>query len=466
MNPNTSRAWIYTDDGGAPLLKVVRRDLADGDKKIHQERFDGSQWVKGGIKGLRPLLRLPEIVGDPSRRVVVAEGETCADAARDVWPQAVATTWPGGTKSWDKADWKPIKGREVWVLSDADDGGRECASGIARRLHEQGCEVRVHLAEGTDGWDVADAVSDIGTDGARERIEGELVEYQPPKGDPDYQPRRRSFYEEAIHQIHMAERVESGGVTLHTAGLAEIFPGGLLPGELLLIASRPGIGKTMLMLVEAVAQLRAGGAVLFACLDTAPVICYARLVAVHTGKRWGDYFTDAGRADREDDFLDFARTYRDRFAMLDAQWTMADLRAEITDWLAHNGGGPALVIVDTTNRIVERGDSYERHSQTAENLAALAQEMTVPICGLTHVNRGSGDNPGLEHISNTGMAEQVADRVVIMIPRQPKPKDRPSWCPHIKLKLAKDRYPINRPEGRWDWDVTMEPQYPRVRSGW
>ena len=466
MNGSTTREWVYTDSGGAPVLKVVRRDDGLGRKRIHQEHYNGSGWKKGGIKGARPLLRLPEIVGEPERRVIVVEGETCADAAGEAWPGAIATTWPGGSKAWSKADWTPLGEREVWVLADADDPGRDCASGIAELLHGQGCGVRIQLAEGDDGWDVADAVQDVGPEGARERIEFDLAEYHPPAGDPGYEPRRRDFLAEAVHQIEMANRVETGGVRLHTAGLADLFTGGLMPGELVVTAARPGGGKTMLWLVEVEAQLRAGGAVLFACLDTAPVICYARLVAAHTGKRWGDYFTDVARDQREDDFLAFARSHGNRFAMLDAQWTLPGLRAELLDWLASLEGGSGLVIVDTSNRISAHGDSYERHSRVAEGLANLAQEAGVALCALTHVNRGAGSHPALEHISNTGAAEQVADRVVILVPADVEKKGRPAWCPRIRMSLAKDRYPINRPEGRWDWNVTMEPQYPRVVSGW
>ena len=467
MNSSTAREWVYTDSGGAPVLKVVRRDTGPGRKKIHQEHYNGAGWTKGGIEGPRPLLHLPEIAGEPSRRVIVSEGEKCADAVAEAWPDAIATTWAGGSSAWSKADWSVLRdGRQVDVLADGDDPGRKCAHGIAALLYGQGCRVRVHLAEGSDGWDIAEAVEWSGPAAAAERIEVDLVEYRPPAGDPDYEPRRRDFLAEAVHHIEMAERVEAGGVSLHTPGLADLLPGGLMPGELLIMAARPGGAKTTVMLVEALEQIRAGGAVLFASLDTAPLVCYARLVAAHTGKRWGDYFTDAGRADREHDFLDFAKSYRDRFAMLDARWTLRELRREILDWRDKLDTPSALAIIDTSNRISEGGDSYERHSRVAEGLAGIAQETGTALVALTHVNRGSGTNPGLEHISNTGAAEQVADRVVILVPDDVKKPDRPAWCPRIRMKLAKDRYPIGRPDTRWEWNITVRPEFPTVQSGW
>ena len=159
----------------------------------------------------------------------------------------------------------------------------------------------------------------------------------------EYTPRRRDPIAEAEHQLEMAHRIETGGVYLYSAGLKNLFTGGLIPGELLITASRPGGAKTTIWLVEMVEQLREGGAVLFACLDSSPAMCYARLVAAHESRRWGEYFSDEGRARRATDYRGFARTYGERFAMLDSTWTLGALRCELLDWRAEVGDTRALV---------------------------------------------------------------------------------------------------------------------------
>ena len=131
--------YVYTDAGGSPVLKTVRRETTNG-KRFHQEHPDGNGgWVKGGIKGLNPLYGLPGILEDTNRKVVIVEGEKCVQAVREAFPSECVTTWPMGSKSWDRADWSVLRDRPITILSDGDDGGRAAATGIAKRLHHQGC---------------------------------------------------------------------------------------------------------------------------------------------------------------------------------------------------------------------------------------------------------------------------------------------------------------------------------------
>ena len=164
-----TREWIYPDSGGAPLQKAVRRDMPDGSKRYHQEHYNGTRWVNGAMKGPRPLYGLPDIAGDRRRPVIIVEGEKCVDAAADAWPDRLFTTWAGGSNAWEKTDWTPLVGREVWILADADDPGRKCASAIAERLTvEHGCKVKVSLPPGDDGQDVDDWIERYGPDTALE----------------------------------------------------------------------------------------------------------------------------------------------------------------------------------------------------------------------------------------------------------------------------------------------------------
>ena len=175
---------VYTDDGGAPVLKVVRKDRPGKKKLIHQERHEGpAGWVRGGLVGemkdRQPLLGLPEIVGQPETKAVIVEGERCVDAIRDAWPGTLATTWPGGTSAWRKADWSVLGKREVSILADADDVGRRCARGIAELLAKQGCTVSLALPEGDSGEDVADWLS-LGAAAARRRVASLLKPFRKP----------------------------------------------------------------------------------------------------------------------------------------------------------------------------------------------------------------------------------------------------------------------------------------------
>lgn len=51
---------------------------------------------------------------------MLCEGEKAADGAVDLLPEHVATCWPNGTNSWQKADFAALVGRDVLLWPDND----------------------------------------------------------------------------------------------------------------------------------------------------------------------------------------------------------------------------------------------------------------------------------------------------------------------------------------------------------
>ncbi len=47
IRPKQTRHWDYPARDGSPLVRVMRVDDGQGNKKIWQERWDGYGWVKG-----------------------------------------------------------------------------------------------------------------------------------------------------------------------------------------------------------------------------------------------------------------------------------------------------------------------------------------------------------------------------------------------------------------------------------
>ena len=73
---------------------------ANGDKVIRPVTWDGTRWRLKAMPAPRPLYKLPDIIKCADWPVVVVEGEKCADAARDVFPYHVVTTWSHGCDAW------------------------------------------------------------------------------------------------------------------------------------------------------------------------------------------------------------------------------------------------------------------------------------------------------------------------------------------------------------------------------
>ena len=175
------RTWTYLTADGADAFRVVRWKNVDPDgrKVIRPVAWTGDTWALKAMSDARPLYHLPAILESPDKLVVVVEGEKCADAAVDSFPDAVVTTWQGGSDAWRSTDWEPLAGRDVPLLADTDHSGREAMCQIAERLTSMGCTVRVHLPPGENKRDVADWLEDDGVEATRARIETETEQWEP-----------------------------------------------------------------------------------------------------------------------------------------------------------------------------------------------------------------------------------------------------------------------------------------------
>ena len=163
-----SRVWDYRNEAGELLGHIARYDLGGGKKEIIPWTYGAApdakpRWGMGSWPEPRPLYGVDDPrFQDRSVPLLIVEGEKSADAARQLVPGYVVLTWPGGSKSWKKADFKQLSGRkEVLLWPDADDAGIKCMWEIGHHLFRF-CEmVKIIIPEGqSDGWDAADAVAE------------------------------------------------------------------------------------------------------------------------------------------------------------------------------------------------------------------------------------------------------------------------------------------------------------------
>lgn len=185
-----SGAWRYPDAEGRMLGCTVRFDRpANGhpaEKQVlpvtYCEGRDGHRaWRAKGFPTPRPLYGLDRLARRPDAPVLVVEGEKTATAAAKRFSGHVVTTSPGGSKAAGKADWSPIRGREVTVWPDADEPGAGYAADVARLVAEAGAAsvAVVTLPDGLPkGWDLADDLPEEVTEVDLARL---LVDASAPK---------------------------------------------------------------------------------------------------------------------------------------------------------------------------------------------------------------------------------------------------------------------------------------------
>lgn len=111
-----SHAYFYHDDQGRRIFAALRLDLLLQRKKqvlpIRATKAVGNNpsLELRALDAPRPLYNLHHLAARPSADVIVVEGEKTADAASKLFPDHVATTWPGGAQGVNSADLRPLPG--------------------------------------------------------------------------------------------------------------------------------------------------------------------------------------------------------------------------------------------------------------------------------------------------------------------------------------------------------------------
>lgn len=164
--------------------RVLRWSQPDGSKKIRPVSLHRDGWQPVAMPEPRPLYRHDELA-ESTGRVYVAEGEKCVEALRSIG--LTATTNAGGCKAEHQADWYLLAGREVVVIPDADEAGRQYAKNVAGLLQQLDPPASVRIVDlspdRSDGYDVADMVAactdDTQATALRETIEQLAGEAEP-----------------------------------------------------------------------------------------------------------------------------------------------------------------------------------------------------------------------------------------------------------------------------------------------
>lgn len=161
-----SAVWTYTDAVGQLLGYVCRFDGHDGKEfrplTLWRSKSSPPTWRWTSWPPKRPLYGLAGLTERPFAPVLVTEGEKACDAAARLLRPFVAVTSPNGSKSADKADWSPLRGRAVTVWPDADAAGLAFARAVAKCAAEAGAASIAIIAppQGVAvGWDAADALA-------------------------------------------------------------------------------------------------------------------------------------------------------------------------------------------------------------------------------------------------------------------------------------------------------------------
>lgn len=231
-------------------------------------------------------------------------------------------------------------------------------------------------------------------------------------GPVDTKKALQDWYQ-SLTQNHGANGLASGFMDL------DILTTGFHPGELVILAARPGVGKTVLALQIAANAILIGRSVMFFSLEMQTSELISRLAACQTGvshhaiktgdlnsRQWiqlGDFATETAErrlyiSDKPDQHISAIR------AQARSQKNRTGLDLVIVDYLqlAHGDGETDTVRVGAVSR----------------GLKALAKELNCPVLALSQFSRSveqrADGRPRLSDLRSSGQIEQDADLVMFL----------------------------------------------------
>lgn len=215
-----------------------------------------------------------------------------------------------------------------------------------------------------------------------------------------------------------------GGLNGISTGLRDLdsLLGGLRPGQLVVVAGRPGMGKTGVGLRMAEANALKGIPVAFFSLEMPSQELLNRSIASNADvdlSAWINGDLNAG---------DFHKAQRFALSTKSMPWeldetpaaTLHQLRSRCRRFRARYGG-LGLVVVDYLQLMRSGMNLRSREEEIAtisRGLKALAKEMAVPVVALAQLNRGvdarTDKRPMLSDLRESGQIEQDADAVIFV----------------------------------------------------
>ena len=192
--------------------------------------------------------------------------------------------------------------------------------------------------------------------------------------------------------------------------------GAFEPGDLVLIAARPSVGKTALALTIARHLAERQRDVVYASLEMSAASLVRRLVAATAGTSMADLAPEQAEA-RPAAAEALARVAEWPVTVLDRAPTLGSSRRALV-----RGTAPPVVIVDYLQLLPPpRRDQANRNLEVgaiARELKRLAVDFEVVVIALSQLSRGvearADLRPRLADLRDSGELEQCADRVILL----------------------------------------------------
>ena len=389
-------AYDYTDSAGTLLYQNCRYKGLDGKKDFKARKPNGSGGWEYRLNGVqRVLYRLPDVIEAVAleRTVYIVEGEKDVERLRSF---GLTATTSSSASSWKDEFAEVFRSADVVIVQDLDkagDGYRDAIgsslAGVAKRCRVVWLPVEWRESHGLD---VSDWLDTFG--GTPEELQ-RLVEAAPE-------------WREGMGRKPAESKIgNAASLLLQTFEPIRWVVDGILPEGIFLLAGKPKMGKSWLVLSLCVATAT-GNTALGKAKAVKGSVLYLALE-------------------------DNARRFQSRLKkLLESEPPDADVRAfsyltecpkvsdggllVIEDWLkAHPDA--RLVVVDTLAKIrpqrKKNADGYEEDYAAVQGLKQLADKYRVAVVLVHHLRKAGAEDP-LDAISGTLGLSGGVDGALVM----------------------------------------------------
>lgn len=224
--------------------------------------------------------------------------------------------------------------------------------------------------------------------------------------------------------------------------LNKVLKGGLAPGELAVLAARPGMGKTALAGCLSVETARAGHPVLFISREVKDETVAARILAREARIDSRIFRQGIEHAPNILPKVQRAQDQLDALPLMIVEKSIAPMTPREVRRIAKSMGGVGLIVVDYLQLMEADTKSNSREREVAEmsrSFKQLALDCNCPVLLLSQLNRESDKldkEPSLSNLRESGAIEQDAD-IVLFLHTQKRMLSES--VPPIKAVVAKGR---------------------------
>ena len=242
--------------------------------------------------------------------------------------------------------------------------------------------------------------------------------------------------------------------------LDNILGGGFRRGQLVIIAARPGVGKTSLALNVASYAANAGPLVIFYSLEMHQDEIADRLVSSESGVESRKLRSGYLGKDHDRVMLAHAKISKLPLSLVTGgAFSPEHIALQVRAQIASSRVRVGMILIDYLQLVSPSASQLKRRESRERDVASISREfkrlsldLDIPVVCACQLNRGAtGEKPRLHHLRESGAIEQDADVVIFLNKIEGSEEEHDKY----ELLVVKQRNgPIGGVSLQWDKHTT------------